>query len=401
MPQANNANKLIPELLWGDVTILPTNIFSTSIDDILNLNWVLSYSINLSSAIKKLIKRGFTSLDIANMSSDQDWFSAQILEILEDKILTENEYQMLFWDNTRLNYKEFLSYRVSQAGIPISWKHSNYLYDLINKWKIHNYIFLWEWWHGQALLTFDYSTTPTTLSVVKLSKHKEEGPHIKWDFIEEAYIQRRFFNFYTWYKQHSSMTHIRVPELYNWGHSLTSIPEQWKLVMEYTNAETIETLLVLSEYYDKFFKNIKSIISKYHGRDNYIISEIVVKLENMGVDYIKASENLILRLLTKKDLLEILKLEWINIPNEKIYKHQVKKTHWEKAILKITALNNFTVQNIEWLTSDVMKAYHDFLSSAEKQWLKHIDLNSSNIMLDVKDGRIFVWIIDYGATEEV
>lgn len=365
-----------------------------------------------------------------------------------EKDSIRSEYEVLFWCWDTASYTSELQSRIAfSENVP--WKYNSYLSELIQQWKIHNYMYVGEGGHGKAIIVFDYFTDFPQLSIIKLSKHKTETIEVVWNFVEEASVQWAVSDAME-NADHdlalkkaitSERVELKVPKIYKKngrreGNEIFSEPEQWILSMEYTNGETIESLLWLADYYDSHFKHIKSILAK-HIHHPYIWKEVMQKLELHGYDFrgneIDCPTSHIIRLLTKKDITEILIAEWINIRESgvkweeyipaKQHKHGVDySSTWDfartiKVFLKmhgselgIDIKNEMEIHSIAKEALETLWAWksdiwgratqHPFKSGTIS--LKHRDLNGSNIMIDFdrKTKKLLIWIIDYGATED-
>ncbi len=299
------------------------------------------------------------------------------------------------------DYKDVLKSRI--CGDENVLKYSVPLLELVDAWILHDYLFVWEGGYGKVILTFDYSKTPTQVNIIKLWKNPSQRRWGIWNLIDEAEWQKSFYNFYLQYnnKPWQNSTKICVPELYDQNSKrwIASFPEKWYLTMEYAHGETIENLLYLAEYYDECFSQIKDIITSWDQEDEYITDIIIPKLTSMGIDYKRAKAETLIRLLNKQDILYLLKLHWIKV-SPKENKVAFTKESLKKSLIIFFKINNSKISNPESLVSESFWEYQNFIKAAKKQWLEHKDLNTSNIMIDYKDAKVHIWIIDYGTTDD-
>lgn len=422
-----------------------------------------SYLTYLASGVSRLRELWFSREEITaycdgklHNSSKQE-MADNLFMWWEDESQSERlikEYDILMGTWNTGTYMAELQTRLSKSW-SIPQKYNAFLSKLVMEGKIHNYMYVWEGGHGKAIIVFDYYSEPTKISIIKLSKHKSEWIEVVGNFIEEASVQFAVAWIMSWESDDrenlaiqkaisTPKVQLKVPHLYTKARvlsdkhqsSIDSQPQQWILSMEYTNGETIESLLWLSDFYESHFKDIKKILER-HQNHPYIWWEIIKKLELYGYDFESEScqVNHIIRLLTKKDIIEILKVEWVKISDhakpweipEKQHKHWVNytdATDLAKAIsiflkihgddLWVNMVSDVWIQSIAKEGLKVLKSFIEIVwkksvdhphKPGQSLSLKHRDLNGSNIMIDIikwDDGhpKMCLWIIDYGATDE-
>lgn len=373
---------------WNNFTDSPLSLtehdFSLRVKEGLDVPEHLRFVINLSTAVKAVEEYKRNKDALGNDISLEEY-------ILFNSWLSCEQIEALF------DYKDLLKVRISNDSHIC--KYSRYLLDLVDQWKLHDYVFIWEWGYGKVILIIDYSKTPTTATIIKLWKNSIQRVWWVWNLIEEAELQKKFQRFINNYKQEEdSNIEIWIPQLYEEWREISSRPEQWYLVMEYTHAETIESLLLIADNYEKVFSNItRFITSLLKIEDPYIKETIIPRYESMWVDYKRAKNSTLVRLLNKTDIIYILKKLGKNI-SWKEYKKKFDKSLLRKAITAFFKLNRECPTNIEWITVQAYKAYQDFLESAKKSQCTHNDLNTSNIMIDYKNWKLKLWLIDFWTT---
>jgi len=378
---------------WLPVTA-EANATSTLAMDALELPEHLRANTHLSQAVK--------SVEI--YKTTPDYRSA--IESWEDpKDLIEN-FVMLWWTLSNeqaeifMDYADILKSRI--FGDPDVNRYWQQLSELVDAWIMHDYVFVWEGGYGKVILVFDYSKTPTEANIIKLWKNSKQRSWWVWNLIDEAKGQQSFHSFYEWFDQsNSTSTVVKVPQVYtsdSWK-KLASSPEAGYLTMEYCHGETLENLLFIAQHKDIFW-DLRHILEDEADNDPYISGTLIPKFESLGVDYTRATRETLMRLLVKKDILYILELVWISV-SPKANKVAFTQKKLKEALTVFFEMNNSWISNPEALSSEAYKQYEHFLKSAKAKWLEHKDLNTSNIMIDYRDWKVVIWIIDFGTTDDI
>lgn len=356
------------------------------VDRLLDLPSHLSFCADLAKAIKK----------VESYSKDNFWYST-LDNYINSPLFTDWERETYF------RYKDELKSKISVD--PNTMRYSVQLMKLVDEWKLHYYIFLWEWWYGKVILTFNYSTTPTQLNVLKLWKNSSQRRWWVGNLIDECELQENFYLFARDYEGNDKEAHceVKVPRPFTerCGWNLLSKPGEGLLSMKYTSGETVEFALILSNYYEDCFSNIKELLLKYRSQydDEYIVDSILARFEELWIDIESASNSTILRMLNKSDLIYIAKKEWHKY-QEGQFKRKFTRKELECGINTLLKVYWKSLSNSYSLSSEIMWAYEKFLQSAKGEGLEHNDLNTSNVMLDYKDGKFIIWLIDFGTAKE-